>query len=169
MSDPGFRVGVGFDFHPFDEHGRLVLGGVTIPFDRGLRGHSDADALLHAVMDALLGAAGLSDIGSLFPDTDPRYENISSLILLEKVFRLVRGKGYRVGNVDIVVLAEAPKIQPHVPAIRANIARTLHVSPEDVGVKATTMEERGVIGRREGIAAQAVALVYRDRPETVTR
>jgi 2-C-methyl-D-erythritol 2,4-cyclodiphosphate synthase len=169
MSDPEVRVGIGFDFHSFEAGRRLVLGGVTIPFELGLRGHSDADALLHAVVDALLGASGLGDIGTLFPDTDPRYENISSLILLERVFRLVRDKGYRVGNVDVVVLAEAPRIQPYAAAIRANIAKTLHLSREDVGVKATTMEGRGFIGRREGIAVEAVALVYRDRKRTERR
>lgn len=153
------RVGIGYDFHPFEQGRPLLLGGVQIPHPRGLRGHSDADALLHAVADALLGAAGLKDIGSYFPDTDPQYAGYSSLLLLEKVFRLVRGKGFRPVNVDIVVIAEEPRIQPHVEAMKANVARVLHLEAEDVGLKATTMEGRGTVGRREGIAVQAVALI----------
>ncbi len=153
------RVGLGYDFHPFQEGRQLFLGGVQIPHPRGLRGHSDADALLHALADALLGAAGLKDIGTYFPDTDPRYAGYSSLLLLEKVFRLVRGKGFEPVNVDIVVIAEEPKLQPHVEAIKANIARVLHLETDDVGVKATTMEGKGAVGRREGIAVQAVVLI----------
>ena len=153
------RVGIGFDFHPFTEGRALILGGVHIPFGKGLEGHSDADALLHAVTDAILGAAGLGDIGTYFPDTDPRFRGISSLTLLEEAGRLVRERGFRVGNVDAVVLAEAPRIRPHVDAMKANLARILGVETGAVGIKATTMEGRGVIGRQEGIAAQAVALL----------
>ncbi len=159
---PDFRVGTGFDFHSFEEGKTLVLGGVVIPHDRGLKGHSDADALLHAIMDALLGAAGLKDIGSYFPDTDPKYREISSLLLLEKVYRLVRGKGFSVGNVDLTVIAEEPKIYPHIEAIKANLARTLHLKPDQIGIKATTMEGKGPIGRREGLAVQAVALLTKE-------
>lgn len=153
------RVGIGYDFHPFGEGRGLFLGGVQIPNERGLVGHSDADALLHAVADALLGAAGLKDIGSYFPDTDPQYSGYSSLLLLEKVFRLVRGKGFLPVNVDVVVIAEEPRLQPYVEAIKGNVARVLHLTAGDVGVKATTMEGKGVVGRREGIAVQAVALI----------
>jgi 2-C-methyl-D-erythritol 2,4-cyclodiphosphate synthase len=155
------RIGNGFDFHPFAAGRPLILGGVEIPWERGLDGHSDADALLHAVADAILGAGGLADIGSHFPDTDPRFRGISSLILLKQVFGLLRGKGYRVGNVDVMVLAEAPKIKPYVDSMKSNIARALDLAASDVGIKATTMEGKGVIGRGEGIAVFAVALVYR--------
>ena len=159
---PDFRVGTGYDFHSFEEGQTLVLGGVVIPHDRGLKGHSDADALLHASMDALLGAAGLKDIGSYFPDTDPQYRELSSLLLLEKVYRLVRGKGFSVGNVDLTVIAEEPRIQLHVEAMKANLARTLHLETDQIGIKATTMEGKGPIGRREGLAVQVVALLAKN-------
>ncbi len=159
MTKTKFRIGSGYDFHPFAAGRRLVLGGVEIPHDRGLAGHSDADALLHAVADALLGAAGLPDIGSYFPNTDPRYKDVSSLILLEKCYRLVRGKGFAVGNIDVTVLAEEPQIRPHVEAMKANLGRVLYLAPDQIGIKATTMEGRGTIGRREGIAVHAVALL----------
>lgn len=156
------RVGLGFDFHPLVPNRPLVLGGVPIPGDLGLAGHSDADALLHAVADALLGAAGLNDIGAYFPDTDPRWAGVSSLLLLEKVYRLVRGRGFRVVNVDVVVMAEYPRVRPHVPAIKANLARVLYLTPEEIGVKATTLEGKGTVGRKEGIAVQAVVLLRRE-------
>jgi len=159
--NPPFRIGNGFDFHPFAEGRRLVLGGVEFEWDRGLEGHSDADALLHAITDAILGAAGLDDIGSHFPDTDPRYQGISSLVLLRRAVELVTARGYRVVNIDAMVLAEAPRIKPHVPMMKANVAEALGVPVADVGIKATTMEGRGVIGREEGIAVLAVALVWR--------
>ena len=155
----GARVGIGFDFHSFDTERPLILGGAHIPHDRGLSGHSDADVLLHAVADALLGAAGMSDIGSYFPDTDDCWEGVSSLLLLEKVERLVRGREWRLANLDSVIIAEEPLMRPHIPAMRANIARTLRVEPARIGIKATTMEKRGVVGRAEGIAAQAVVLL----------
>lgn len=162
-ADPAaFRVGLGFDFHPFAPGRPLWIGGVEIPHPLGLEGHSDADVLLHALMDALLGAAGLGDIGTHFPDTDPRYRGISSLLLLEEVFRFVRSEGFRVGNVDMTVLAESPRIMPFAERIKAAIAAVLLVRPREVGVKATTLEGKGAIGRGEGIAAQAVALLYRE-------
>jgi 2-C-methyl-D-erythritol 2,4-cyclodiphosphate synthase len=157
----GFRVGLGFDFHPLGQGRRLLLGGVRIPHPLGLQGHSDADALLHAVTDALLGAAGLRDIGTWFPDTDPAYRDSSSLMLLEKAYELVRDRGFAVVNLDINVLAEAPRIQPHVKAMKANLARLLSVEPGRIGLKATTMEGCGPIGRREGIAVQSVVLLVR--------
>lgn len=153
------RIGQGYDFHRFEEGRRLVLGGVEIPHGKGLKGHSDADALLHAVADALLGASGLSDIGSYFPDTDPRYKDLSSLLILEKVYRLVRGKGFRVRNVDVTVIAEEPRIRPHAEAIKASLGRVLNLSRDAVGIKATTMEGLGTIGRGEGLAVLAVALL----------
>lgn len=156
---PAFRVGTGYDFHPFEEGGTLILGGIQISHPQGLQGHSDADALLHATMDALLGAAGLSDIGGYFPDSDSRYKDISSLLLLEKVYLLVRGKGFSVGNIDLTVITEAPRIQPYTEAIKANLARILHLTPGMIGIKATTMEGKGPIGRGEGLAVQAVVLL----------
>lgn len=155
----GFRVGLGFDFHPFARGRRLMLGGVEIPHPQGLQGHSDADALLHAVTDALLGAAGLRDIGAWFPDTDPAYRDISSLTLLEKASELIRNHGFAVVNLDITVLAEAPRILPHAEAMKTNLARVLSLAPERIGLKATTMEGCGMIGRREGIAVQSVVLL----------
>ena len=157
------RVGTGYDFHLFEEGGRLVLGGVEIPYHRGLKGHSDADALLHAIMDALLGAAGLKDIGSYFPNSNPQYRKISSLLLLEKVYRLVRGKGFSVGNVDLTVITEEPRIQPHIEAMKANLARTLHLKADEIGIKATTMEGKGAIGQGEGLAVQAIALLIKEK------
>ncbi|MDA2930295.1 2-C-methyl-D-erythritol 2,4-cyclodiphosphate synthase [Acidobacteria bacterium AH-259-O06] len=157
-----FRVGMGYDFHPFEEGRRLVLGGVEISYHRGLKGHSDADALLHAITDALLGAAGLKDMGSYFPDSDPQYRGMSSLLILGKVYRLVLGKGFSVGNVDVTVIAQEPRIQPHIEAIKANLARTLHLKPDEIGIKATTMEGKGTIGRGEGLAVQAVVLLIKE-------
>jgi 2-C-methyl-D-erythritol 2,4-cyclodiphosphate synthase len=157
------RIGSGFDFHPLAEGRRMVLGGVEIAHPKGLAGHSDADVVLHAVIDAMLGAAGMSDIGSYFPDTESQYKDISSLLLLEKAYRLVRGKGYRLSNLDITVIAEEPRIRPHVEAMKANMGRVLYLKPDEIGIKATTMEGKGVIGRREGIAVQAVVLLEADR------
>jgi len=161
LHEPPYRIGIGFDFHPFSGERELWLGGVRIPFDRGLLGHSDADALLHALADAILGAAGLPDIGHFFPDSDPAYKGMSSLALLERVWDLVTERGYRVGNVDVVVIAEVPRIKPHVAEMKEKIARCLEIDPTAVGIKATTMERKGVIGREEGIAAEAVVLLYR--------
>jgi len=153
------RIGFGYDIHPLVVGRRLVLGGVEIPSPRGLDGHSDADVLLHALCDALLGAAGLPDIGNLFPNTDPAYKDISSLHLLRRVWERLRAAGYAVGNVDLTLIAEAPKIAPHVPQMRALIAQTLHIEPARVGIKATTNEGLGSLGRGTGIAAHAVAAI----------
>jgi 2-C-methyl-D-erythritol 2,4-cyclodiphosphate synthase len=153
------RIGQGFDVHAFAEGRRLVLGGVHIPFARGLAGHSDADVLIHAICDALLGALALGDIGTHFPDTDGRWKDADSRELLRSVVQTVGSRGYRVGNVDVTVIAEAPRIAPHVSAMRANIAAELGCAPEDVSIKATTSERLGFTGRGEGIAAMAVALL----------
>ncbi len=153
------RIGFGYDIHPLVEGRKLFLGGVEIPSPRGLDGHSDADVLLHALCDALLGAAGLPDIGHLFPNTDPAYKGASSLTLLAEVVRRVHEVGYAVGNADMTLIAEAPKIAPHVAEMRAVIANTLRVEPSQVGIKATTNEGLGSLGRGEGIAAHAVALL----------
>ncbi len=158
-----FRVGTGFDFHRFCRDRPLVLGGVAIPFQLGLDGHSDADVILHALSDAILGAAGLPDIGSHFPDNDPEYKDLSSVVLLERVYRLVQIRGLRVSNLDITLIAEEPRLNPHIGSIKANLARLLDLDRSRIGVKATTMEKSGPIGRSEGVAAQAVVLLVQGR------
>ena len=141
------RVGMGYDVHRLTEDRDLILGGVKIPWEKGLLGHSDADVLIHAIMDALLGAAALGDIGQHFPDTDPAYEGISSVKLLEHVAALLDEKGYGVGNIDAVIIAQKPKMAPHIPQMRANIARALHMDEECLNIKATTEEKLGFTGR----------------------
>ncbi len=153
------RIGIGYDVHALVPGRPLVLGGVAIPSERGLEGHSDADALLHAVADALLGAAALGDIGQHFPNSDPAYRNIASVRLLEMVVDRIAEQGFEVGNVDAVVIAEAPKLAPYIPRIRAVMASALRVPESAVSVKATTHERLGSLGRGEGIAAQAVCLL----------
>ena len=153
------RVGHGYDVHRLAEGRKLILGGVDIPWERGLLGHSDADVLTHAVMDALLGAAGLGDIGTHFPDTDPAYAGADSMKLLAHVVELLREQGFSVGNVDATVLAQRPKLAPHIPAMRDNLARAMGIAPDRVNVKATTEEGLGFTGSGEGIAAHAVALI----------
>lgn len=153
------RVGQGYDVHRLVAGRRLILGGVDIPFGMGLLGHSDADVLTHAVMDALLGAAALGDIGRHFPDSDPTYAGADSLALLEGVTAILAEAGYQVGNVDATVLAQAPKLAPHIPQMRANLARAMGVEPDRVSVKATTEEGLGFTGSQQGIAAHAVALI----------
>lgn len=153
------RVGMGYDVHPLTAGRPLVLGGVEIPFEKGLDGHSDADVLIHAAMDALLGAAGLKDIGTYFPDTDAAFKGISSLRLLEKVRSLLREKCCRIVNLDVTLLAQRPKIKPYVPQMIANIAEALQIPESAVSVKATTTEKLGFVGREEGMAAQAAAMV----------
>jgi len=153
------RIGVGYDVHPFDAARPLYLGGVRIDGSPGLRGHSDADALLHAVIDALLGAAGLGDIGQHFPPDDPAYKGVDSKQLLRRTRDLLQEKGYRVGNVDATVIAERPRLLPHLPAMRSAIADVIGIDESRVSVKATTHEGLGAIGRGEGIAAMAVALI----------
>ncbi len=153
------RIGHGYDVHKLAAGRRLVLGGVDIPYEKGLLGHSDADVLTHAVMDALLGAAALGDIGQHFPDTDPAYAGADSLALLRAVMDLLTQAGYQVGNVDATVLAQAPKLAPHIPRMRENLARAMGVAVDRVSVKATTEEGLGFTGRKEGIAAHAVALL----------
>ncbi len=153
------RVGTGYDVHAFAEHRKLILGGVEIPFEKGLMGHSDADVLLHAIMDALLGACALADIGKYFPDTDENYRGISSLILLEKVGDLIGSEGYDICNIDATVIAERPKIAPYIHQMIKHIAEVLKIQEDKVNIKATTTEGLGFIGREEGIAAQAIVAV----------
>ena len=151
------RFGMGYDVHQLVEDRKLIMGGVEIPFEKGLLGHSDADVLLHAVSDALLGAAALGDIGKHFPDTDERYKGADSLKLLEEVGRLLAEKGYAVGNVDATIVAQRPKMAPHIPAMRENIAGVLKVAVDQINVKATTEEHMGFTGSGQGISAYAVA------------
>ena len=153
------RVGIGYDVHRFSPGRKLILSGVEIPYDQGLLGHSDADVIVHAIMDALLGAAALGDIGQHFPDTDPEYEGISSMLLLEKVAQLLKEKHYSVGNIDAVIIAQRPKMMPYLGQMRKNTASALGIEEDRVSIKATTEEGLGFTGRGEGIAAQAVCLL----------
>ncbi len=155
------RIGHGFDVHAFATGRRLILGGVDIPHERGLLGHSDADVLLHAICDALLGAAGLGDIGKHFPDSDPQYKGIDSRKLLRHVGVLLKQRGWHAGNIDATLIAQAPRMAPHIPAMREHIAEDLNVNLDQVNVKATTTEMLGFTGRGEGIAAEAVCLIAR--------
>lgn len=153
------RIGHGYDVHRLTEGRKLILGGVEIPHYYGLLGHSDADVLTHAVMDALLGAAGLWDIGHAFPDTDAAFKDISSMVLLGRVMDMLRDKGYSVVNVDATVIAQAPRLAPYIPRMKDNLARLMGVLPEQVNVKATTEEKLGFSGQEEGMAAHAVCLI----------
>jgi len=153
------RIGTGYDVHRLAEGRRLILGGVDIPFTKGLLGHSDADVLVHAICDAFLGAAALGDIGKHFPDNSSKYKNIDSLILLQQVGQLLKDGGFTIINIDSTIVAEKPKVSSYIPAMIANIARTLGVEQEQVSVKATTTEGLGFEGREEGISAQAVVLI----------
>lgn len=155
----GLRIGHGYDVHRLTEGRALILGGVTVPFDRGLLGHSDADVLTHAVMDALLGAAALGDIGKLFPDSDEAYAGADSILLLRRVTALLREHGWQVGNVDATVTAQAPRLAPHIPQMRENLAAAMGTDASCVSVKATTEEGLGFTGRGEGIAAHVVTLI----------
>lgn len=156
------RIGTGYDVHRLEEGYRLIIGGVEIPYEKGLKGHSDADVLVHAVMDALLGAAALGDIGKLFPDTDERYRGIFSLKLLARVGEVLSENGFRIENIDATIIAQAPKMRPYIDTMRQNMADTLGIDLSQVSVKATTEEHLGFTGRGEGISAQAAALLSSD-------
>lgn len=158
---PQFRIGQGYDVHALVPDRKLILGGVHVPHERGLLGHSDADALLHALTDALLGAAGLNDIGQLFPDTDPQYKNMDSRILLRSALQKVQAVGFQVGNVDATIICQKPKLAEFLPEMVRNIAADLAVTPSHVNLKAKTNESLGHLGRGEGIAVHAVALLYK--------
>ena len=153
------RIGTGYDVHKLVEGRKLIMGGVEIPYEKGLLGHSDADVLVHAIMDALLGAAALGDIGKHFPDTDPKYKGADSLMLMREVKRILSDHGYQIENVDSTIIAQAPKMKPHIEEMRQNIAEALSLDISQVSVKATTEERLGFTGRGEGISAQAVALI----------
>ncbi|MBQ1312725.1 MAG: 2-C-methyl-D-erythritol 2,4-cyclodiphosphate synthase [Blautia sp.] len=158
----GFRVGTGYDVHRLAEGRDLIIGGVKIPWEKGLLGHSDADVLIHAVMDALLGAAALGDIGQHFPDKDPAYEGISSILLLQKVTSLLKENGYRIGNVDATIIAQKPKMAAYIPQMKKNMSEAMEIDPAQLNIKATTEEKLGFTGREEGISSQAAALLYRE-------
>lgn len=155
------RVGIGYDVHRLVAGRKLILGGVEIPYHLGLDGHSDADVLVHAVMDALLGAAGAGDIGRHFPDTDPQYKGISSLVLLKQVIDYLSSLSWDVGNVDAVIIAQKPKVAPFINQMQENMAKKMFIEPTLINIKATTTEKLGFVGRGEGIAAQAVACLFR--------
>lgn len=157
------RIGIGYDVHPLVEGRKLILGGVEIPFEKGLKGHSDADALLHAISDAFLGAVALGDLGKHFPDTDPKYKGVSSLKLLEEVYQKISDLGFSVSNIDSILITERPKLADHIPLMRENIAQCLKIKFDQVSVKATREEGLGFTGREEGIAAKAVVLIEKVR------
>ncbi|OWO81000.1 MULTISPECIES: 2-C-methyl-D-erythritol 2,4-cyclodiphosphate synthase [Photorhabdus] len=156
------RIGHGFDVHKFGGEGPIIIGGVRIPYEQGLLAHSDGDVALHAATDALLGAAALGDIGKLFPDTDPAFKGADSRKLLREAYSRIREKGYRIGNLDITIIAQAPKMLPHIPQMRVNLAEDLQCHIDDINVKATTTEKLGFVGRKEGIACEAVALLVKE-------
>lgn len=160
MNEIKFKIGNGFDAHPFVDGRPLVLGGVTIPYHRGLEGHSDADVLVHAIIDALLGAAGFDDIGTHFPDSDAVYKDISSILLLQKVASLLETHQIQIGNIDATIIAEQPKIRPYVREMRNTLAAVLKIPEGNISIKATTTEKMGFTGREEGVAALATALIY---------
>lgn len=153
------RTGIGYDSHRFEEGRNLVLGGVTVPYERGLKGHSDADVLIHAIIDAILGAAKLGNIGKAFPDNDAKYKDISSILLLERACNMLKEKGYKISNIDSVLVLQEPKISPYVPEMERNIAKALNIDVEQVSVKGKTEEGMGFVGRKEGIKAFAAVLI----------
>lgn len=155
------RIGLGYDVHQLSENRKLIICGVDIPYERGLLGHSDADVAIHALIDALLGAANLGDIGTLFPDTDMKYKDIDSRILLRRAMERISEKGYEFGNADITIIAQEPKMKPYIPVMRDNLASDLKCDYDDISIKATTTEYLGFAGRKEGIAAYAVALLIK--------
>ncbi len=155
------RAGIGYDVHRLEKQLELIIGGVKIPHDYGLLAHSDGDVLVHSIMDAILGAASLGDIGQHFPDRDPAYRGISSLILLGRVLQLIHNDGWNISNIDSVITAQKPRIAPHIPLMQQNLAETLNISPDRIGIKATTTEGLGFEGRELGISARSVCLLYR--------
>ena len=161
MNAPPFRIGQGYDCHALVADRKLIIGGVTIPHPTGLKGHSDADVLLHAITDAIIGAAALGDIGRHFPDTDPQFSGADSRMLLRETVKRVATAGYTVGNIDATIIAQSPKMSPHVAQMVANIAQDVGIEPGQVNIKAKTNEKLGFLGREEGIAAEAVVLIYR--------
>ncbi|MBP8945190.1 MAG: 2-C-methyl-D-erythritol 2,4-cyclodiphosphate synthase [Paludibacteraceae bacterium] len=156
-----FRIGFGYDVHPFKEERELWLGGIKIDYPYGLAGHSDADALIHAICDALLGAACLGNIGIHFPDTSDEFKNIDSKILLDRTLQLIRKNDYEIGNIDCTICAEEPKLNPYIPAMQKCLSKIMNIKIDDISIKATTSEKMGFVGRKEGIAVYAVTLIYK--------
>ena len=154
------KIGIGYDVHALVPNRKLILGGIDIPYEKGLLGHSDADVLVHAIMDSVLGALGLGDIGKHFPDTDEEYKDISSLILLERVYNIMIESKYKIGNIDTVIVAQSPKIAPYMEDMKLNISKILNTSVSNINIKATTTEKLGFEGRKEGIAAHSVCLLF---------
>jgi len=155
------RIGIGYDVHKLVENRKLIIGGVTIPHEKGLDGHSDADVLVHAIMDSLLGALAMGDIGKFFPDTDMKYKDVDSMLLLKEVASFIDDKGYKIGNIDSVIIAQQPKMAPFIDSMRVRIAQVLEIDVEQVGVKATTTEHLGFEGRKEGISSSSVAILFK--------
>jgi len=155
------RIGIGYDVHKIVENRKLIIGGVTIPHEKGLDGHSDADVLVHAIMDSLLGALAMGDIGKFFPDTDMKYKDVDSMLLLKEVASFIDDKGYKIGNIDSVIIAQQPKMAPFIDSMRVRIAQVLEIDVEQVGVKATTTEHLGFEGRKEGISSSSVAILFK--------
>ncbi len=155
------RIGMGYDVHPFAEGRKLILGAVEIPHDFGLLGHSDADALLHAVADALLGSLALGDLGTYFPDHDPKWKGVSSLVILKETHQMIKQRGYKIGNIDAVIIAQVPKLKPYIEAMRQNLSENLKMDKTCISVKATSTNGLGFVGHKEGIAVQAVVLVQK--------
>lgn len=160
MKSP-YRIGIGFDVHPFAEDRKLIIGGIDIPFEKGLAGHSDADVLVHAICDAMLGSISAGDIGEHFPNTDPKYKNASSIELLKNVYQIVENMGYNLGNIDAMIAAERPKLAPFIPQMKSRIASVVNTNLENISIKATTTERLGFVGREEGISALAVVLIIK--------
>lgn len=162
MNSP-YKIGIGFDVHAFANNRKLIIGGVEIPYEKGLAGHSDADVLLHAICDALLGSIAAGDIGQHFPDTDPKYKNANSITLLKQVYELIRQKGYSLGNVDAIITAQRPKLAVFIPSMQKNIAEALQTKIENISIKATTTEKLGFVGREEGLSAFASVLIIKNK------
>ena len=161
MNKPNFRTGIGYDIHRLEENRDLIIGGIKIPFEKGLLGHSDADVLAHAIIDALLGALALPDIGTLFPDTDKKYKDADSLELLKQVYIMIQEKGYAIGNLDSNIIAQAPKMMPYIPQMKEKLASVLKIKTDDISIKAKTKEHLDAVGEKKAIEAQAVVSVYK--------
>ncbi len=157
-----YRIGIGYDIHRLEENRELIIGGINIPYEKGLQGHSDADVLIHAIIDALLGALSLPDIGTLFPDTDPKYKGADSTLLLKEVYNMVLKKGYHLGNLDSNIIAQAPKMMPYIPKIKENLANILNTDIEMISVKAKTKENLDAVGQKQAIETNAVVMLYKD-------
>ncbi len=161
MMNLPYRVGIGYDIHRLEENRDLIIGGIKIPYEKGLLGHSDADVLIHAIIDALLGALNLQDIGTLFPDTDPKYKGADSTVLLKNVIELVTQKGYKIGNIDSNIIAQAPKMMPHIPAIKQKLAEVMGINIEQISVKAKTKEKLDAVGEKLAIETNAIVMLYK--------